>query len=143
MVGGACHRRHQFQRRHDRPDPGDDLERRDCIKRLIVPDGGTGLATLTSNVIYKGNGNGALAASGLTDNGTIVSSSESIDATGKSNITEIANAGTTGTTDNNWPSSTRRVQPLFRPPLTPTACSALWSAKRQGALAPSPPAMRR
>lgn len=67
---------------------------------LIVPNGGTGLATLTSNVIYKGNGTGALAASGLSDNGTVVSSSESIDATGKSYITEIANAGTTGTTVN-------------------------------------------
>jgi len=57
---------------------------------LGVANGGTGLATLTSNVIYKGNGTGALAVSGLTDNGTIVSSSESIDATGKSYITEIA-----------------------------------------------------
>ncbi len=49
---------------------------------LVVANGGTGLATLTSNVIYKGNGTGNLAVSGLTDNGTIVSSSESIDATG-------------------------------------------------------------
>jgi len=58
---------------------------------LGVANGGTGLATLTSNVIYKGNGTGVLAVSGLTDNGTIVSFSESIDATGKSYITEIAN----------------------------------------------------
>jgi hypothetical protein len=57
---------------------------------LGVPNGGTGLATLTSNVIYKGAGTSVMAVSGLTDNGTIVSSSESIDATGKSYITEIA-----------------------------------------------------
>ena len=63
---------------------------------LVVANGGTGLATLTSNVIYKGNGTGNLAVSGLTDNGTIVSSSESIDATGNGYLTEIAN-GTVAT----------------------------------------------
>lgn len=67
---------------------------------LGVANGGTGLSTLTSNVIYKGNGTGALATSGLTDNGTIVSSSESVDVTSKAVLMEIANAGTTGTTLN-------------------------------------------
>ena len=67
---------------------------------LGVTYGGTGLATLTSNAIYKGNGTGSMAVSGLTDNGTIISSSESIDATTNSFVTEIANAGSTGTTVN-------------------------------------------
>ena len=67
---------------------------------LGVTYGGTGLATLTSNAIYKGNGTGAMAVSGLTDNGTIISSSESIDATTNGFVTEIANAGSTGTTVN-------------------------------------------
>jgi hypothetical protein len=67
---------------------------------ITVPYGGTGLATLTSNVIYKGNGTSALAVSALTDNGTIVSSSKSLDATNNGFVTEIANDGTTGTTVN-------------------------------------------
>lgn len=45
-----------------------------------VTQGGTGLATLTSNVIYKGNGTSALAASSLSDNGTLVSTLEQINA---------------------------------------------------------------
>jgi hypothetical protein len=40
--------------------------------QLAVSRGGTGLGTLTSNVIYKGNGTGNLATSSLTDNGTSV-----------------------------------------------------------------------
>jgi hypothetical protein len=67
---------------------------------IAVPYGGTGLPMWTANVIYKGNGTNALLASGLTDNGTIVSSSESLDATSNGFVTEIANAGTTGTTAN-------------------------------------------
>src|SRR6266436_3874150 len=67
---------------------------------LGVAAGGTGLATLTSNVIYKGNGSSALATSALTDNGTIVSSSESVDVTSKAVLMEIANEGSTGTTQN-------------------------------------------
>lgn len=39
---------------------------------LPVAGGGTGLATLTSNVVYKGNGTSALATSSITDNGTTV-----------------------------------------------------------------------
>lgn len=39
---------------------------------VLVAQGGTGLATLTSNVIYKGNGTGAIAVSTITDNGTTV-----------------------------------------------------------------------
>ena len=65
---------------------------------LGVAHGGTGLTTLTSNVIYKGNTTSALATSALTDNGTIVSSSEPIDVTSQSVLTEIANASSTGTT---------------------------------------------
>jgi hypothetical protein len=41
-----------------------------------VANGGTGLATQTSNVIYKGNGTSAEAVSSLSDNGTTVSTSE-------------------------------------------------------------------
>lgn len=39
---------------------------------LSVARGGTGLGTLTSNVIYKGNGTSALATSSITDTGTAV-----------------------------------------------------------------------
>lgn len=39
---------------------------------VLVAQGGTGLATLTSNVIYKGNGTSAIAVSTITDNGTTV-----------------------------------------------------------------------
>jgi hypothetical protein len=48
------------------------------IAALTVPNGGTGLTTLTSNVIYKGNGTTALAVSSLSDNGTTVSTTEAI-----------------------------------------------------------------
>lgn len=67
---------------------------------LTVTNGGTGLTTLTSNTIYKGNGTGALAVSALTDNGTNVLTSEPIDLTSKSVLSEIANASSTGTTVN-------------------------------------------
>lgn len=62
--------------------------------------GGTGVASPTSNAIYKGQGASAMVASGLSDNGTVVSSSESIDITSHAHVQEIANAGTTGTTLN-------------------------------------------
>jgi hypothetical protein len=39
---------------------------------VLVSQGGTGLATFTSNVVYKGNGASALAVSTLTDDGTTV-----------------------------------------------------------------------
>lgn len=39
---------------------------------VLVAQGGTGLATLTSNVVYKGNGTSALATSSITDDGTTV-----------------------------------------------------------------------
>ena len=45
---------------------------------LPVVNGGTGLATLTSNVLYKGNGTSALAASSLTDNGTYLTTTENV-----------------------------------------------------------------
>src|SRR6185437_1776201 len=66
----------------------------------VVTNGGTGLATLTSGAIYKGNGTGVEQVSALSDNGTIVSSTEPIDLAGKSTISEIANAASTGTTVN-------------------------------------------
>lgn len=47
-----------------------------------VPQGGTGLATLTSGAIYKGNGTGALVASALSDNGTAVTSGEPLSLPG-------------------------------------------------------------
>lgn len=43
---------------------------------LTVPNGGTGLATQTSNVIYKGNGTGVETVSSITDNGTTVTSTD-------------------------------------------------------------------
>jgi hypothetical protein len=67
---------------------------------LGVAEGGTGLNTLTSNVIYKGNGASALETSALTDNGTIVTSTESIDAKTNGFVTEVSNDGSTGTTVN-------------------------------------------
>lgn len=39
---------------------------------VLVAQGGTGLATLTSNVVYKGNGTSAIATSSITDDGTTV-----------------------------------------------------------------------
>ena len=47
---------------------------------FTVPQGGTGLGTLTSNTIYKGNGTSALSATSITDNGTIVATTEGITA---------------------------------------------------------------
>jgi hypothetical protein len=67
---------------------------------VTVANGGTGLATLTSNAIYKGAGASSPVVSALSDNGTIVSSTESVSLTTNAAITEIANAGTTGTTLN-------------------------------------------
>lgn len=39
---------------------------------LVVSNGGTGRATLTSNVVYKGAGTSAIATSSITDDGTTV-----------------------------------------------------------------------
>ena len=62
--------------------------------------GGTGVSDPTANKIYKANGSSAFSASALTDDGTTLSTSEDFDLTGKAVLTEIANAGTTGTTVN-------------------------------------------
>lgn len=43
---------------------------------LPVANGGTGLATQTSNVVYKGNGTGVEQVSSMTDNGTNVTSTD-------------------------------------------------------------------
>lgn len=51
----------------------------------------------TSNAIYKGQGSSAPVASALSDNGTIVSSSESIDIASNAAIQEFANNGSTAT----------------------------------------------
>lgn len=56
------------------------------------------IASQTSNAIYKGNGAAAPAVSGLTDDGTKVSTSEDIDLTSKAIEVEVVNAGVTGTT---------------------------------------------
>ena len=60
---------------------------------IDVAHGGTGLATLTANTIYKGNGTTALAASGLSDNGTTISTSEAFSG---GNITSSGQFSTTG-----------------------------------------------
>lgn len=43
---------------------------------LPVANGGTGLATQTSNVVYKGNGTGVEQVTSMTDNGTNVTSTD-------------------------------------------------------------------
>lgn len=43
-----------------------------ALNTVQVANGGTGLTTLTSNTIYKGNGASALAVSRITDDGTTV-----------------------------------------------------------------------
>jgi hypothetical protein len=63
-----------------------------------VPNGGTGLTTLTSGAVYKGNGTSAPTVSGLSDNGTLVSTNEPLDLTSKSAAIEVLNAATGGTT---------------------------------------------
>ena len=67
---------------------------------LPVNQGGWGLATLTANAIYKGNGTSAPSVSALSDNGTIVSTSEPVNLTSQPLVQEIANASSTGTTLN-------------------------------------------
>jgi hypothetical protein len=52
-----------------------------------VANGGTGLATLTSNALYKGAGTSAMAASGLTDNGTTISTTENFSVGTSASIT--------------------------------------------------------
>lgn len=55
---------------------------------LGVPSGGTGLATLTANTIYKGNGTSAMAASNLSDDGTNIT----VAGTGKRFRADLSNA---------------------------------------------------
>jgi len=43
-----------------------------ALNTVGVPQGGTGLTTLTSNTIYKGNGASAIAVSSITDDGTTI-----------------------------------------------------------------------
>jgi hypothetical protein len=45
---------------------------------VTVPQGGTGLATLTANTIYKGNGTSAIATTALSDDGSKITSTEGI-----------------------------------------------------------------
>lgn len=58
------------------------------------------IASPTNNAIYKGQGASAPIASALTDDGSKVTTSEPVDLTNHALVTEIANAGTTGTTVN-------------------------------------------
>lgn len=67
---------------------------------LVVANGGTNLSSLTTNAIYRASSTSAFAASALTDNGTIVATTESIDVKTNAVVIEIPNAGTTGTTVN-------------------------------------------
>jgi hypothetical protein len=63
---------------------------------LPVANGGTGLATQTSNVIYKGNGTGVEQVSSITDNGTTAAST---DTGGYVAPVFVANGGTAGFVD--------------------------------------------
>lgn len=70
---------------------------------VSVASGGTGLATLTSNAIYKGNGTGNIAVSSLTDDGTALTSTDTFRATALGVNTAAGAAGTitaTGTITN-------------------------------------------
>lgn len=61
--------------------------------------GGSGITgSGTTSTVPKFTSSSAIGNSALTDNGTIVSSSENFDLTNKTILSEIANAGTTGTT---------------------------------------------
>lgn len=68
---------------------------------LGVASGGWGLATLTSNAFYKGNGTSAPAVSALSDNGSfVVVTGEDVDGTTRALSFEYLNDTTTGTTLN-------------------------------------------
>ena len=54
---------------------------------VVVAQGGTGLSTLTSNAIYKGNGTSPPTASGLTDDGTTITSAENVTLAANKNLT--------------------------------------------------------
>jgi hypothetical protein len=49
-----------------------------CTVCVSVPDGGTGLGTLTTGTIYKGNGTSAMQASSITEGVSGVSSTDAI-----------------------------------------------------------------
>jgi trimeric autotransporter adhesin len=59
---------------------------------LPVANGGTGLATQTSNIIYKGNGTGVEQVTSITDNGTTIASAEPV-VLGTANCTAFGTAG--------------------------------------------------
>jgi hypothetical protein len=65
---------------------------------LPVGNGGTGLTGLTGNAIYRANSGGTgFSTSALSDNGTVVTSSENVDVSGNAVLSEISNDGSTGT----------------------------------------------
>ena len=66
--------------------------------QLATVSGGTGVNAPTSGDIYKGAGSSAMTPSALTDNGTIVATSEPLDLTSTPVFSEISNAVSTGTT---------------------------------------------
>jgi hypothetical protein len=68
---------------------------------LGVSNGGTGFGTLTGNAIYRANGSGsAFLTSALSDNGTLVSSSENVDITANAVLSEFGNDASSGTAVN-------------------------------------------
>jgi hypothetical protein len=66
---------------------------------LSVGGGGTGGTSFTSNALLKGAGSSPLTVSSITDDGSIISTSEPISTQTASTVTEVANSAT-GTTVN-------------------------------------------
>ena len=60
-----------------------------------VPNGGSGLTTKTTNVLYKGNGASAEAVSSITDNGTTVTTTDTGGYSGPAYTATGSNAGFT------------------------------------------------
>ena len=69
---------------------------------LSVGSGGTGATTFTANSLLKGNGTSAVQASSVTDNGTTVSTSESLQTTapGAGSLTSLEGSNPTGSANN-------------------------------------------
>lgn len=68
---------------------------------LVAPTyGGTGVSAPTAGDIYKGAGASAMTPSALTDNGTVVATTDPFDLTNQPLVIAVANASSTGTTLN-------------------------------------------
>src|SRR5579863_6311237 len=75
----------------------------DCVSNNTSLDciGFPGFGTITTNALSKFiDGSGATTASSLTDNGTIISASESVDVTSNGIVAELPNDTSTGTSLN-------------------------------------------